>query len=395
MKKVLMVLDKEFPSDERVEKEIRSLQENGFTVAIAVYTFGSRPLQENFNGYTIYRKPISKFTFKSSAAILVMPHYFRFWYAYLDEILRKDKFDIIHIHDLPLSGTGYEMAVKYNLKLVCDQHEFYSNWIVRTNHYNTLPGKIIRLFSNWIKYEKESLSKADLVITVADSLKKLYIDKVGIRPDKIITLPNTPGLSVFNYNNVDPSVGDRFKGRYILFYAGGLDHLRGIEFVIEALQELKKTIPEILFVIAGKENRSFNLQELIRHHHAEENVVFAGWLPLKELPSYIAMSHICVFVPRADNLEINNTIVTKIYQYASMGKPIIVSEAALMKKFVETNRIGYSVPYGNIPEFCEKVKFIKNHPELDSLIRANGVNIAEQNSWENTSVEFIERYKEL
>jgi glycosyltransferase involved in cell wall biosynthesis len=390
-----MVLDAEFPSDERVEKEIESLKEAGFEVNIAVYTFLDRPFIENHNNYKIYRKKISKLLYKSSAASLVIPFYFQFWYRFLNKILKSNNYDCIHIHDLPLSKIGYKLALKYNLKLICDQHEFYSNWIVRTKHYNTVSGKIIRRLSNWEKYEKIYLNKADMVITVAESLRELYIKKTNVLPDKIVTLPNTPSVVIFNPANVDENITLPYKNRFVLFYAGGLDYLRGIDFILEGLSVLKNEIRNILFLVAGKENRSFSIKDLITRYGVEENVSFIGWVPLKELPSYVAASNLCFFVPKADNLEINNTIATKIYQYAAMGKPVIVSEARLMKEFVEMNQIGYSVPFGNVQELCSVVRKIYNNPEIGENIKQKGFIVARQNSWELTSLPFIKKYKNL
>lgn len=85
----------------------------------------------------------------------------------------KKIIDVIHIHDLPLTNIGVKMKRKYEIKLVCDQHEYYSNLIVQTTHLN----------------------KADLVITVEEPLQKEYINKVRVKKEHIITLPNTPERS--------------------------------------------------------------------------------------------------------------------------------------------------------------------------------------------------------
>jgi glycosyltransferase involved in cell wall biosynthesis len=296
---------------------------------------------------------------------------------------------------LPLSKTGYQLAKKYRLKLICDQHEYYSNWIIRTKHYNTLPGKIIRFFSPWKRYEQFYLSKADLVITVADSLRAIYINKVGILPDKIITLPNTPESGKFKQGEIDENIVNRFKDYFVLFYAGSLDHLRGIDFIMECLDILRKEIHNILFVIAGKENSAFSLNDLIAKFNTQAVTQYIGWIPLDSLSSYIAASDICLFVPRADNLEINNTIATKIYQYAAMGKPVIVSEARMMKDFVQTNHIGFSVSFGDVKEFCAVVNKLYQHPEITDEIKQHAFNIASKNTWENTSIEFIRYYSKM
>jgi glycosyltransferase involved in cell wall biosynthesis len=309
--------------------------------------------------------------------------------------LKKDQFHFIHIHDLPLSKTGYQLARKYNLKLICDQHEYYSNWIVRTRHYNTELGKIIRKFSNWSKYERKYLQKADLVITVADSLKEIYINQVKVSPLRVITLPNTPRMSDFNPENVHEDIVGKYKNKFVLFYGGSLDELRGIDFILQGVSRLKREIHNLLFLVAGKENRSFNLQSLVKQYQVEKVVEYVGWVPLSMLSSYVAASNVCLFVPRADNMEINNTIATKIYQYAAMGKPVIVSEARLMKEFVEANRLGFSVHFGNAEELCQSILNLRSSPEITEHIKDKAVTIAQQYSWEKTSMEWLNYYDHL
>lgn len=390
-----MILESEFSFDERVEKEIRVLQNSGFSVAVAAYSFGTFPEVEERNGYLIYRKKISIGKYKSSAASLILPFYFTFWYKFLSKLIDDYGFDVIHVHDLPLSKVAWKLSKKYGLKLVCDQHEFYSNWIIRTRHYNTMPGKIIKMLSQWQKYEKKFLRKADLVVTVSDSLKDIYINKIGVASEKVITLPNTPSSGSFTPGLVEDEILDRYKNRFVLFYAGGLDHLRGIDFIMETVACLKKDIPEILFLIAGKENKAFQISPRIRKWNIDANSEFLGWISLKQLSSYIAASNVCLFVPPTDNLEINNTVATKIYQYAFMGKPIIVSQANMMKEFVENNGIGYAVRFGDVEDFSTKVKEIYHHPDVADAVKSKAAEIAAKYNWENTSEEFIAYYRHM
>jgi len=387
---ILMVLEKEFPPDERVEKEAYSLSLAGNKIIIACYTFTDKPGIEDFNYFKVIRKPISKLIYKSSAASLLLPFYFRFWKKYLDRIIKDEKINVIHIHDLPLSKTGYKLRNKYGLKLVCDQHEYYSNWIIHTAHYNTLTGKIIRRLSNWRKYEKKYLKKADLVITIEEPLRKAYIDKIKINPDKIIKIPNTPLKRVFNTGNIKQNIFENYKNDYVIFYAGGIDILRGIELVINALPVIKNNIPNIKFVLAGQIQKGFDLINCAKKNNVYELVSFIGWMPVEDLPSYIFASKICVFTPPVNRDEINKTIATKIYQYASMGRPILVSKAELMKQFVESNNLGYSV--SNYKEFADKVIYLYNHPLEYNKISENCLRISGKYHWELTTNQLIEFY---
>ena len=137
------------------------------------------------------------------------------------------------------------------------------------------------------------------------------------------------------------------------------------------------------------------MEETIKKFEIEDHVDFVGWIQRGELPSYIAASHVCLFVPKADNSEINNTIVTKIYQYTAMGKPIVVSEARMMKEFVENNKIGFSVDFGNVDQFCNIISKIYSEPELSIEIKKNASRIRHLISWEETERDFLKYYVEM
>ena len=55
-----MLLDKEFPADDRVEKEAVSLIKNGFEVFLLCPDFSDNPKEEFYNGIKIQRYSINK-----------------------------------------------------------------------------------------------------------------------------------------------------------------------------------------------------------------------------------------------------------------------------------------------------------------------------------------------
>jgi len=380
-----MILGGEFPPDGRVEKEAVSLIENGHKVTIACQTIVDRPSDEIYEDIIIKRLKLSKLDYKLSAAILTLPFHFKKWIKFISTF--ENKFDAIHVHDLPLAKIGYYFSKKWNCKLILDQHEYYSDWIVRTAHMNTLFGKIIKLFSNWKNYEKKYLNKADLVITVAEPLRKNYIQEYYLNEHKIITIPNTPSSKVFNDENINQEIIDAYKDQFILFYAGGIDMLRGIDMAIEALILIKEKIPNIKLVLAGKIIKPYDPLAKALLLKVDHLIEYIGWINECDLPSYIKASSICFFTPNPNNKEINNTIATKVYQYAMMSCPQIVSEAKMMKDYVEQNNLGYAVK--DEKEFAERViEHYKNNTNPTTL--NNKVN-----SWENTVLPLIKYYNTL
>lgn len=377
--KILMLLENTFPQDERVEKEISSLIEMGHELRIATYSFKPTSFTEEYNEYIIYRKRISSLMYKFGAAILVLPFYFSFWRKYIKQIFADWEFDAIHIHDLPLAKIGHEWQKKHNILFIADQHEFYSNWIIKTAHYNTFTGRIIKKLSNWQAYERKYLGKADLVCTVEQPIKDLYLQKYRLPSDKIVVIPNTPLKSIYNKK---PAA--RKDDAFILFYCGGLDILRGLENPIRALSSLKDNIPGIRIALVGKVNKHFDPLKLAEDLGLNEYVEFRGWADYRDLPDEIDQSDICFFTPPANRDEINNTIATKIYQYMAREKPVIVGQAKYMKEFIEKNEIGFAIDENDPDSFADAVLKIYSSEELRNKFAANAKNKMEEYYWETT-----------
>lgn len=389
--KVLMLLEVNFPPDSRVEKEMISLSEDGHEVFLACVTHDkTRPIVEKKENYTIYRKYIGKKAFdRWRVTPLVFPYYLYWWRSFAKEIYLKTKFDAIHIHDLPLSKVGYYFKKQYKTMLVCDQHEFYSDWIKDTAHMNNLPGKIILTLGNWQSYERKYLSLADLVVTVAEPLRQNYIRKYNLPQSKIITIPNTPTKRIFNKSNISKTISKKYENDYVIFYAGVLDVLRGINTAIEALPVLRKQIPNVKILLGGRLAKGYDPLKVATNLGVSDLVSFIGWIDEKDLPSYISASNICFFTPPAERDEINKTIATKIYQYAIMGKSIITSDAKMMKEFVETNQLGTSIGSGNSKAFANAVIHIYNNQIINFKSKK-----PDEWYWEETVKPLISNYKE-
>jgi glycosyltransferase involved in cell wall biosynthesis len=392
---ILMILDGEFPPDERVEKEAISLISSGNMVYILCLNYGKFSDLENYRGIEIIRIRITKsLRNKMQALYLIIPLYRILWRKKIESVIREKSIDVIHIHDLPLSDIGIRLRKRYNLRVVCDQHEFYSNWIVKTAHYNTFVGRLISFFSNWEKYERSNLSMADLVITVESPLRDLYINTRNVDNKKIIILPNTPLKSLFNYENVDKTIVDSYKNYFVLLYAGHIDILRGIDTVIAALPMVRNEIPGFRFILAGKFNkRYYDPLAYAKQLGVNDMIEYHEWIPLDQLPSYIAASRICIHIPPAISREVNSTIASKIYQNIVMNRATIVGQAKMMNSFVERNKIGLSIKESDPADLADKLKLLYAEPGLLKSFEENTKMIAERYCWEVTSEPLLGHYR--
>ena len=120
---------------------------------------------------------------------------------------------------------------------------------------------------------------------------------------------------------------------------------------------------------------------------------YIGFVPLSKLPSYIFASDICIFTPPANRDEINKTIATKIYQYISMGKPVVVSQAKMMKEFVQNNNVGFVVH--NSKEFTEVIIRYYKDKNLQKKLSLNCKRTSDKYKWEKTVNNLIRFYHKM
>ena len=156
---------------------------------------------------------------------------------------------------------------------------------------------------------------------------------------------------------------------------------------------VRNAIPDFKFVLAGKFNKKYyDPRKYGRQLGVDDLIEYHEWIPLNLLPSYIAASRICIFVP-PNTPEINGTIVTKVYQNIVMNKPTIVGQPEMMKNLIEKNNIGLSIKESDPADLAAKLKLLYSEPELLKLFEENTKLIAGKYYWEVTSEPLLERYK--
>ena len=353
--KILMTLEHDYPPDIRVEKEIASLIKAGYKVSLACLTHQSCSSIEKREDLTIYRRKIPALVYKSSVGALKFPFYFNFWRTFLADIVERESFDVLHIHDLPLASLALEIRRKYHTPCILDLHENYP-WLLQASlHTQTIAGKILSSYQQWINYEKKMVLEADLLLSVVeeqrDRLSKLVKD-----PQKIFLVSNTPTLEdTTNFEKV------LTRGRYSFIYAGNIDATRGLEILLLAFKEVTKKEPDAFLRLVGDSRKPTALLQLARTLAINENIVFYGWKPYRELLELINSSD-CALLPHLRNGNSDFGIPNKLFQYMMMGKPVIASDCPPVERILTECNAGLIYPDRDIKKLAEKMLYAIDHP---------------------------------
>ena len=371
-----MLLDHEFPPDIRVENEIEALQEKGHEVHVACYTRKGLPEKEIVSQAIVHRRPISTILYKSSVAALKFPFYFHFWKNFLNELSKKEKFDAIHAHDLPMAKVGYEFAQKHSIPFTLDLHENWPALLRVATHTQTFLGKLLSTDKQWIEYELNYCKKADNIIVVVDEAKE-RLSKLGIEPEKIQVVSNTLNFKHFEIPETKP--GPEF---FTLLYAGGINKHRGLQYVISGLKYLKKLSKPVRVWILGDGSYLEALKQLANDENVAEMVDFKGWKNYKEMQEYFGMADACL-IPHVKNDHTDSTIPHKLFQYMFAGKPTIASNCAPIERIVNETKCGVIYQFDNPKDFAEKTaELLNNQEKLEVFIKNGKQAVEEKYNWE-------------
>lgn len=388
--KILMLLQKDFPPDIRLEKEIKTLETNGFEVTLFCPQFNKKD-KKDFEYGKITRIPaIFNSLFKNKLLnypIILNP---RFIY-YLIKEGRNFKPDFIHVHDLPMIPFGYILKKILGKKLIFDMHENYPAALIAYDK----KGLFNKLFKNYKLaelLENYALKISDKVIAVIEENKERLLSK-GMKDEDVVIISNSVDIETFSLEPPDEGIIHNYKNNFVILYTGGVTYNRGLDTPIRAMEQILKSISNALMIIVGEGDGRLYLKNLVKELKLEKYVEFIDWPGHYGLSSYFNIADVCM-IPQP-NIESNNTTIPhKLFEYMSQSKSVIVSDALPLKRIVEDNNCGISFESFNPDAFADAVVNISTS-EIDYGKNGREAVLKKYNWNEHDGKKLVEFYRSL
>ena len=401
---ICMVLQSYFPPDIRVEKEARALISAGHKIYLLSLGEKGMPAVEDIKGINVIR------IFPHGSFLNRVWRFLWFnvffddllWKRSLEGVIKQHEIEIVHVHDLPMVKTAASVAKKFNIPIIADLHENYPEGIRAWRKVKmSWKSKIFNLVSpvwRWKRLERSVLQHVDRIIAVVDESKEHYVNDCGVPPEKIIVVMNAEDLEEFGNLEIDESLVTKYKNKFVISYIGGFGPHRGIDTAIKAMPKVLEGIPNAkLLLVGGKGSKEYEeeLNKLCTDLKVENNVEFTGWVDFRLVPSYIALSDVCI-VPHHASGHTNTTIPHKLFQYMAMSKPVIVTDCKPLKRIVEECDCGIVVPSGDYNEMAGAVIRLYKDKEYARKLGENGRRAVEEKyNWENEAKKLCELYGRL
>ncbi|AQS92685.1 glycosyl transferase [Polaribacter sp. BM10] len=393
--KIGMILDASFPPDPRVENEAISLVNDGHEVFLFCLNYGDQKASEVINGIKVKRFTSNKLEYKLSALAYTIPLYSFLMKKKISKFIAENHIEAIHIHDMRIAEAVFKSNKNNKLPVVLDLHDNMPEVMKLYPHLQKFPGKYIISPKKWKIKEEEFIAKADKVISVSPEFLETLAQRLPKQKDKLVLVPNTIRKSFFENFTVKETILEKYKNNFVILYLGDTHLRRGLQTAITAVNELKKSIPEIKLVIVGRNTTDLILKKQVKDLNLQKFVDFEGWQDVSLFQSYILASAVCIS-PLHRNLQHDVAYANKIFQYMSFAKPLLVSNAIAQKKLIEKANAGLVHEQKNSEDFAAKIQILYKDASLRNNLGKNGKNfIINEFCWEETSKKLLNLYSNL
>lgn len=390
-----MILDAPFPPDPRVENEAVSLIKAGHEVFLFCLKYEDEESSELINGIQVKRYNSNKLEYKLSALAYTVPFYTILMKIKILQFIAKTKIEALHIHDIRIAQAVFKANKKYNLPVVLDLHDNMPEVMKLYPHLQNFPGKYIISPKRWKQKEEEFIRNSDKIISVSPEFIETLKARLPSQKEKFVLVPNTIRKSFFEDYKLDLKIKERYKNKFVILYLGDTNIRRGLQTAISSIEKLKHKIPNVKLVIVGKNTTDTILRQQVEDLKINEFVDFEGWKNVSLFQSYILASHICIS-PLHRNLQHDVAYANKIFQYMSLAKPLLVSDAIAQKRLVIKTNSGLVHQERNVEDFTGKVLKLFADETLRIELGENGKYfVRNEFSWEQTSKKLIHLYDTL
>ncbi len=232
--------------------------------------------------------------------------------------------------------------------------------------------------------------EATHIVVVTPAFREHLIKKWRVPEDKISVVQNGVETGLFS-----PGDSGRLRrsldaeGKFVVSYIGTLGLAHGLETVIAAAENLQGTDPNVQFLLVGEGADRERILALAESKMLR-NLRFVPQQAREKVPAYISASDAClVLLKKSDVFE--TVIPTKMLEFMSCGRPVILGVNGQAREILEQSRGGLYVEPENPAALCEAIRELQQHNGLrDSMGRKGREYVVQNLSRERTAGDYIE-----
>ena len=237
--------------------------------------------------------------------------------------LRRGHFDVVHTHMYRCNTSGTVAARLAGVKAVVSNVHNVNEW---DDAKQLLVDRMLARYK-------------DKIIVVSEGVRRNYLERTRITPDKVITIHNGVDLNPFRDVPFDANLaaefGIREGERVVSIFARLVEQKRHVDFLTMAAHVLK-VLSNVKFLIAGKGKLRKELEREATELGISDRVIFAGHR--SDIPSLLALTDVTVMC--SDKEGFSNSLLESM----AAGVPTVATDVGGNAEAIVDLESGLIVP---------------------------------------------------
>ena len=344
---------------------------------------GSLYRRERSNGMTLHRVWLYAST---GSGLRRMLNYASFTVTSLWGLFKAKKPDFLFVESPPLflSFPAALAARIWKRPIIFNVADI---WPDAAEQLGVLTNRRLIRVLEWL--EGWSYATAKYVTTVTDVFAETLRSKKGVKPDKLLSLPNGVDTELFRRLPPDRALAESLgvSDKKVLLYAGTHGYAHAVEMALEAAGFLQERDAGIHLLFVGDGSEKARLMAMARTM-ALENVTFHAPVPPEDIARLYSISVGALSTLRSTY----NTRPVKILAAMACEKPIAYCGGGEGARLVEEARAGVITPANEPEALADAIYSLANQPELAAQFGSNGRRyVCETMSWKKLVEDWLQR----
>ncbi len=309
---------------------------------------------------------------------LIWPHWLKSIFISI-QIIQQEKIKILWVGELlPFGMVAYIIYKLFKIPYFVSLHG-----LDILNSRKTIIKKILT---------KKILNNARFITTNSQYTKNLLQNTVSKQSKIKIIYPGVNKNFIELNNKKLEEIKNRYnlKNKKIILTIGRLINRKNHQLVINAMKELVKNDPNLMYLIIGDGPQKNNLEAQIKQYHLEKYIKILTTITNNELPYFYNLANIFVMVSKTNDNDIEGFGIVYL-EAGSFAKPVIASTRGGSKEAVLENKTGLLIEDNSIKDLKDAINKLLRNKKLATQLGDNAqTRIKRKFLWKDISKKLIE-----
>lgn len=276
--------------------------------------------------------------------------------------------DLIHINSpWKLGNAAIEISNNFEIPMIYEVRGFENSMQTRPNFEAEKSKKAKAL----IEKETNVMFYADRIIATSSGIQQ-EIMRRGIEAEKIVLIPHCINLTKFAL--LQPQEQSlrliqkyNLENAQVIGYIGTIRYSEGLHFLIQAIPDLLRQIPNLKLIIIGNGPALQSLKGLTREKRLQNYILFPGEVEHSQIREYYSIVNLMVLPGISCS---TNEIVSpaKILEAMAVGKVVLGADVGGNKEVIQNGRTGFVFKKENTDNFISKCTTLLTRDRLRTKI---------------------------